>query len=214
MTARTRAVTVTIRTRTTAAAAGVLLTLTLGACGDTTDTQIPGTQPGLDQAAASTGEVAAEHNDADVEFAQLMIVHHEGAIGMADLAVGTASTDAVRALAERISAAQGPEIDRMSSWLTAWGEDTEADMDGMDHGGMDMGGMDQPAAMAELEGLSGAEFDRRVLELMIEHHDGAIEMARTELADGASPQALALARSIIDDQTAEIAEMEGMLEEL
>ena len=71
----------------------------------------------------------------------------------------------------------------MTSWLEAWGEDTMP-MDGMDHtdhGGMDMEGMSQEEAMAELEGLSGTEFDRRFLELMIAHHQGAVEMAQSQL---------------------------------
>src|SRR5690625_2945483 len=116
-------------------------------------------------------------------FAQMMIVHHEGAIEMADLAVEQASSEEVRSLAERIYAAQGPEIEEMTSWLEAWGEDT-APMGGMEgHGGMDMEGMSQEEAMAELESLSGAEFDRRFLELMIAHHRGAVDMAQSELDD-------------------------------
>jgi len=145
-----------------------------------------------------------------------MIIHHQGAIEMADLAVDRAGSEEVRALAERISAAQGPEIDEMTSWLKAWGEEgpQDADMGGMDHGGMDMGGMDMESAMAELDGLSGAEFDRAFLEMMTEHHRGAIEMAETHLADGAYAEARELARTIIDDQTREITEMENVLRTL
>src|SRR5690625_2266046 len=149
-------------------------------------------------------------------FAQMMIVHHEGAIEMADLAVEQASSEEVRSLAERIYAAQGPEIEEMTSWLEAWGEDT-APMGGMEgHGGMDMEGMsqEQEEAMAELESLSGAEFDRRFLELMIAHHRGAVDMAQSELDDGENPQALELAQTIIDDQQAEITEMEELLQGL
>lgn len=83
-------------------------------------------------------------------------------------------------------------------------------MDHTGHGGMDMDGMSQDEAMAELEGLSGTEFDRRFLELMVAHHEGAFEMAQTQLADGESPQALELAQQIIDDQQAEISQMEDM----
>ncbi|MDD9208082.1 DUF305 domain-containing protein, partial [Georgenia sp. 10Sc9-8] len=170
----------------------------------------------------STGqtEVDEAHNDADTMFAQMMIVHHEGAIEMADLAIEQAATEEVRTLAEGISVAQGPEIEEMTAWLQAWGEDT-APMDdgGMDHGGMDMEGMDmegmdQGEAMTELKALSGAEFDRRFLELMIAHHQGAVTMAETELDQGENPQALDLAQRIIDDQTTEIALMEEMLQDL
>ncbi len=84
----------------------------------------------------------------------------------------------------------------------------------MDHGGMDMEGMSQEEAMAELESLSGAEFDQRFLELMIAHHRGAVDMAQEELDGGENPQALELAQTIIDDQQAEITEMEQLLETL
>ncbi|WNB87001.1 DUF305 domain-containing protein [Cellulomonas sp. ATA003] len=205
----------TLKTRIAAAGGTLALAVTLAACGGSSEGTDPTVAP---EATTGTSEetaaVDAAHNDADVEFAQMMIIHHEGAIEMADLAVSNASTGEVRALAENISAAQGPEIDEMNSWLEAWGEEpaAEGDMGGMDHGGMDMGGMDQEAAMDELAALSGADFDQRFLELMIEHHRGAVDMAEAELADGENPQALELAQTIIDAQTTEIAEMEQMLQ--
>ncbi|WP_237565422.1 DUF305 domain-containing protein [Ornithinimicrobium cavernae] len=151
------------------------------------------------------------HTEADTEFAQMMIVHHEGAIEMADLAIEKAGSDEVRTLAEGISAAQGPEIDTMTSWLQSWDEDTAPHHGGMEMDGMEMGGMSQEEVMAELESLSGQEFDRRFLELMIEHHRGAVEMAATELEDGQNPQARGLSEQIIEDQKAEISEMEELL---
>jgi len=211
----------TLKNRLMTASGAAALALTLAACGGGTD-EPAGTaaetsasteaSPGATSAdAPADGEVDAAHNDADTMFAQMMIVHHEGAIEMADLAVENAGSEEVRTLAEGISAAQGPEIEQMTSWLEAWGEDT-APMDGMEgHGGMDMEGMSQEEAMAELGNLSGAEFDKRFLELMTAHHEGAVEMSETELADGENPQALELAQKIIDDQQAEIAEMEQML---
>ncbi|WP_228266483.1 DUF305 domain-containing protein [Ornithinimicrobium ciconiae] len=153
------------------------------------------------------------HNEADTEFAQMMIVHHEGAIEMADLAIENADTEQVRTLAENISAAQGPEIEKMTSWLRAWAEDMVSEHGGMDHGGMQMDGMSQEEAMTELRSLSGAEFDGRFLELMIEHHLGAVEMAQSELENGENPQARQLAEQIIQDQQSEISVMEQMLQQ-
>lgn len=218
--------TVTTTRRTALTAAATLATaLVLGACSEAAD---PAATPTTAATATAATEAADEatsesttdesttdsaHNVADTEFAQMMIVHHEGAVEMADLAASDASTAEVRALGERISAAQGPEIDLMTSWLDAWGEAgaAEQSMDGMDHGGMDMGGLSQEEAMAELESADGADLDRRFLELMIEHHRGAIEMAEGQLDEGADPAAVALAEQIIADQEAEIAEMEELL---
>ena len=66
--------------------------------------------------------------------------------------------------------------------------------------------------MAELEEASGPEFDQMFLTMMIRHHEGAIEMAKTEQDEGENPDALALAEKIEADQTAEIETIEGLLE--
>ena len=204
-----------VKTRMTAVGGALALAVVLSACAGQESA------PAASSASSAPSESAAasvndSHNDADVTFTQNMVVHHEGAVLMADLAGRTASTAEVKTLAERISAAQGPEIREMQSWLVAWGEQSAADVDmgGMDMGGMDMGGLSQTEAMAELKAVTGAEFDRRFLELMIEHHRGAIEMSESQLAAGSNPQALELAQSIIGAQKAEITKMEQLLQGL
>lgn len=192
------------------AGTAIVVSLTLAACSGGGTTAPDATPTSAASTSPATGEAGATHNDADTMFAQMMIVHHEGAIEMADLAIEQAESEEVRSLAEGISAAQGPEIEKMTSWLETWGEETSP-MGGMDHGGMDMDGMSQEEAMAELADLSGADFDRRFLELMIAHHEGAVEMAQAELQDGQDPQALALAEQIVADQEAEIDEMQQLL---
>ncbi|GGC07291.1 DUF305 domain-containing protein [Cellulomonas carbonis] len=207
--------TTTTRRRLAATASALALAATLTACAGDAD-EAPASTSSSQDAQAGSDAAATEHNDADTQFAQMMIIHHEGAVEMADLAVERAESPDVVALAERISAAQGPEIELMSDWLDAWGEDPagDADMSGMDHGGMDMEGMDQDEAMGSLSELEGTDFDRSFLDLMAAHHRGAIEMAEEHLEDGVNPEALELSETIIEDQRAEIAEMEEMLEGL
>ena len=201
---------------TTAAAAGFLLTVTLAACGTTPVEEEAAPAEQSASPAAEDSVSAAVHNDADTKFSQMMIVHHEGAVEMAELAIERADSAEVRALAERIAVAQGPEIETMTSWLGAWGEEHPAEMDmgGMDHGGMEMDGMDQETVMAELSELSGGDFDRRFLELMTAHHRGAIEMAEEHRGDGENPEAVRLSGAIIDAQTLEITEMTNLLRAL
>ena len=166
--------------------------------------------------ASSSASDMVEHNDADVAFVQGMLPHHEGALTMAQLADGRASDPRVLDLADRIEAAQGPEIETMTGWLEEWGEPLpEEDMGGMDHGsgGMDMEGMTEED-MTALDSTSGAEFDRMFLEMMIPHHQGAVDMAETEIADGSNPDAVDMAREIVESQTAEIEEMQTLLTEL
>lgn len=165
-----------------------------------------------DTNAGSSASQSAEFNDADVTFAQGMIVHHEGALEMAQMADDRAQDPRVLDLADRIEAAQDPEIQTMTGWLEDWDQPTSADKSGgmnMDGG---MGGMNMD--MSGLEAASGAEFDRMWLEMMTEHHRGAVDMAKTEVADGENADAIALAEQIVESQSAEIDEMETLLTEL
>jgi uncharacterized protein (DUF305 family) len=190
--------------RKTLAVTAIVVSAALGltACADDT-----GTSPSADS------DTSSQFNDADVAFAQSMIPHHEQAIEMAELAADRAQSSEVRQLAADIEAAQGPEIDQMNAWLDQWGQDATA-AGSMDHGDMghgDTGGMMTEDDLTMLGGADGAEFDRMFLEMMIEHHEGAVDMARTEQASGENPDAVALAEQVETDQEAEIAKMEELL---
>ena len=142
----------------------------------------------------------AEFNVADETFAMEMIGHHQQAVEMADIVLAKADIDSqVLELAANIKAAQQPEIDLMTDWLETWGVDM-SDMGGMDHGG----GMMSDEDMDTLTAATGAEASALFLDQMVEHHEGAIEMAEGELDDGKNADAVELAQKIIDDQTAEI----------
>ncbi|GAA1080604.1 DUF305 domain-containing protein [Nocardiopsis metallicus] len=182
-------------------AAAFAATVFLAACGGAEEDSAP-------PASETSEQGDSEFNDADVMFAQMMIPHHEQATAMAELAQGRAG-DEVQALAEDIKAEQGPEIEQMNALLEAWGHEPMEDMEGMDHDGM--AGMMSEEQMAELETAEGGEFDTMFLEMMIEHHEGAIDMAQTQMVEGTNPEARALAQDIIDAQRAEIELMNEML---
>ncbi|PPK66384.1 DUF305 domain-containing protein [Actinokineospora auranticolor] len=139
------------------------------------------------------------HNTADVTFAQGMVPHHRQAVAMAELVEGRGAGPAVVDLAERIKRAQAPEITTLTERLNAWGEPTEHPAG---HGGSEM---------ADLGTATGPDFDRRWLSMMITHHEGAVRMAETELADGADPDTRELAGRIVAAQKAEIDEMRALL---
>jgi uncharacterized protein (DUF305 family) len=157
-------------------------------------------------ACGSSANTAAPDLKADVTFAQNMVPHHEQALEMAKLVPSRSTNEKVRGLAERVEKAQGPEITQMNEWLKQWGATTR-----QDHEGHDMAGMMSHDDMAKLEGSSGAEFDRRWLDLMIKHHEGAVEMAKTELDQGQDDNAKKLAQAVADGQQQEITEMKDLL---
>lgn len=159
----------------------------------------------------ATGAAAA-FGDADVEFAQGMIAHHEQAIEMAEMALdpSVGARPEVVDLATRIRAAQDPEIDQMTAWLEGWGASIVMDTsDG--HDMSSMAGMMSVEQMDALSQATGADFDRMWLEMMIEHHEGAIVMAEEAAANGTDAGVLALAAEIVATQQAEIDEMRALL---
>ncbi|MDX2358378.1 DUF305 domain-containing protein [Dietzia sp. PP-33] len=191
-----------------------------------------------DGSGAETGGDEAEPSMADVRFARMMIPHHEQAIEMSDIILARDDVpDDVRDLAEHIKADQAPEIEQFERWLEQWGEPTGPRGDHGGHGmgdrsagdmGEDMGermgdqmgdadgmgmmdGMLSPREMQELSDAEGADAVRLFLERMIDHHEGAIDMAEAQVADGTYPPAVDLAREIIATQQREIDDMRGML---
>jgi uncharacterized protein (DUF305 family) len=164
--------------------------------------------------AASAPASQGRHNTADVTFAQGMIPHHRQAVEMADLAPDRAQSAEVKKLAADIKKAQAPEIEKLSGWLTSWGETVPAEgaMDHSMHGGMEgMEGMMSAEEMTALGNASGKAFDTAFMEMMIKHHEGAVEMAKTEQADGAHTPARKMAADIIASQSAEIEQMKKLL---
>lgn len=157
-------------------------------------------------ACGGNAQPSAVFNGADVTFATMMIPHHEQAVEMAELA-GTRASDAeIKDLARKIKGAQDPEIQTMKGWLSAWGKSG-----GMSH---DMPGIMSAEDMKKLEAVKGAAFDKQFAQLMIAHHNGAIEMARTEQSQGSNPEAKALARTIETAQQAEVAQLRQILDRL
>lgn len=175
----------------------------LSACGAAEDTT-----PGH---GGSSTTAPAGAQDRDVTFAQEMIPHHAQALEMAELVPNRSENPQVRDLAERISKAQDPEINQMRDMLSRWG--APAPTTSAEHGGgHDGAGMMTADEMTQLGKAGGTEFDKLWLGMMIRHHEGAIEMAKDELAKGGDAEAKALAQKIIDGQQAEITEMQDLIQ--
>jgi len=190
---------------------------------------VPG-GPGDDASTAAPGEVEAPAppapNEADLEFLAMMVPHHAQAVEMAELADRYATSRPVRALADRIRAAQGPEIVLMSTLLEEAGAQAHGDHEGHDTGemegmegmgdmeDMDMSGMPGMLTDTQLDALAqarGRAFDRLFLQRMIQHHEGALTMAGTVAVDGVDLRVSELAADITLGQTAEIDRMRELL---
>lgn len=208
------------------AAAGLLLLGGLAACTSTDperEEAAPVVQlgaPGESGTTLSPEEVEAAtepvHTDADVEFVQTMIPHHQQALEMTALVADRAADPGLSDLAERIEVSQLAEIEQLEQWLTSRGEAVEGMHAGHGggHAGHAMPGMLTAEQLDRLEQARGRRFDRLFLQSMIRHHEGAVVMVETLLAGGEGGQeseVFQLAGHIGTDQQVEIAAMKRRL---
>ena len=162
-----------------------------------------GMHSGMDHGVTTTSDFSTS----ELHFAQMMIPHHQQAIDMSDLAMKNSQNPQILDLAKKIKAAQGPEIDQMKNWLTKSGLDANAPHSMM------MDGMLSDSDMESLKKAQGVTFDKLFLSGMISHHEGAIAMAQM-IDESENSEVKALAQSIISSQTAEIAAMKSLLNQL
>ena len=174
----------------------------------------------------------AAYTEADVAFMQGMIHHHAQALEMTALIPDRTETPAIRQMGLRMEISQKDEIGLMERWLRDRGLEIPEwrpmvpgmpGHEGMDHGAMDHGamghdmmpGMLTPDQMAQLEAAEGRDFDRLFLELMIQHHEGALTMVRDLYnSPGAAQESIVyhFASEVDADQGIEIRRMRELLE--
>ena len=196
-----------IPARLVAALAAAAATLFLSSCGSSQSDGHPETKP--TDTPVITGQPAGYNAD-DIAFATNMIPHHKQAIELSALVPDRSTNPQLIDLAKKISAEQQPEINVMNVFLVQWKENPDTDSGHGGHGNA-MQGMVDDATMAKLKSLNGADFDKLWLESMISHHQGAIEMAKTEIANGENVDAKSMANNIVTTQEAEIGQMKQML---
>lgn len=154
------------------------------------------------------------HNEVDISFVEHMIPHHRQALKMAELAPDRASDSRVLALAERVMAAQGPELVALEGWLTQRGLPVPEESTGGEHSHGSMPGMVTPFQMQLLEDSEGREFDELFLVYMGNHHAGAVGMAEPVALGGLDTVAIEVAADISVTQSAEINRMRDILDDL
>ncbi|SEG76858.1 Uncharacterized conserved protein, DUF305 family [Saccharopolyspora kobensis] len=165
--------------------------------------------------AGTANAAAPAHNDVDAEFAAMMIPHHYQAILMSQLAPERASDPALKSLADRIRTEQGLEIKMLQGWQgrnalpvtdapTAYEE-----MLGMPEMIEHMG-MATREEMEQLATLSGPDFDRMFLDLMIPHHEGAVGMLQHVILHGSDQDLNQMAQDMMSGQKAQLAIMREM----
>lgn len=176
----------------------VTLAVVLSACG--------GSGPAVSSEGTPSAVSSDDLNVVDEMFVEMMLPHHEQAIVMSAMALDpmVGARSEVVELARQITTVQEAEVAVLTDIASMMGTS------GDDHSHM-MKGMLSKEELDELATLRGAEFDRRWLEAMIAHHEGAIEMAEDVLRDGSNGQIRDLATNVVGTQQAEIDLMRALL---
>ena len=165
----------------------------------------------------------SQYSEADVEFMQGMMLHHVQALQMTRMVPARSGREDIPLLARRIDLSQEAEIEQMRQWLEERGEPVPSLLAEHDHGdvtvpdGELMPGMLTPEQLLELQRADGEDFDRRFLESMIFHHEGAVTMVEdlfgTE-GGGTDIAVSVFANHVVADQTIEIGRMQRILDEM
>ncbi|KES03098.1 lipoprotein [Streptomyces toyocaensis] len=148
-------------------------------------------------------------NSADVTYARMMIEHHAQALEMTALVPDRAESPKIVKLAERIAAAQEPEIKAMKGWLKSHDKAERDGGHGHDHAAMP--GMATQAQLGQLRAAEGKAFDQLFLTLMITHHQGAITMSTEVKGQGNNIRIEEMADDVVAQQTSEINRMRDLM---
>lgn len=156
------------------------------------------------------------HTAADVQFMQYMILHHRQALRMTELVPDRSRREDIPLLARRIEISQDAELEQMIAWLEERNAEIPPPGGEEAHAGH-LPGMLTEADLERLEASEGRRFDRRFLEAMIRHHEGALRMVE-QLQEvpgaGQEPEIAVFAGHVVADQEIEIRRMEALLREL
>lgn len=199
-----------LRHRITGSIAVVILGVSMVSCA-AQDQNAP-TAPRTDKdgtAVAAGAKQPAEVNGVDLHFLAMMTPHHQQAVEMSEIILASKGTSAATAdLATRIKVGQQKEIDTMVGWAKQWNQQNLM----RQHANHIANGMLTPEQLNQLKTLTGEEADTRFLQLMHFHHAGAVAMTQDQIDNGGYQPLVDLAQQMIDVQTAEMQEMERLLQ--
>jgi uncharacterized protein (DUF305 family) len=188
----------------------LLIAFVVSACGGTAS---QGQAPQSSDSPAITGQPAAFNAD-DMAFANDTIMLYRQSTELTALAPQRSSDSELIALAAQIAAAHGPNLEIMKVLLVQWNSGTDTGTDpgtGTGQGGQrnPVAGVVDDATMAQLNTLSGPQFDALWLRSMIGLQKGTVALAEAEIAHGTNVDAVATARRLVDTERARTGQLQA-----
>lgn len=144
--------------------------------------------------------------DPDNDFAMMMMMHHQGAINMANAELKDGNDATMKDVAQMMITAQTAEITQLNTFLQGHAPHLNVP----DFDSKMMMGMEKMGRNADLQIING-NTDHDFAMLMIGHHQSAIEMAQMELDYGTHEEMKTMASKIIEEQQKEIKDLQEWL---
>ncbi len=153
--------------------------------------------------------------DFDIDFANMMIPHHQSAVDMAEMYLPKSKDEKIKTMAQNIITAQKKEIDELKNLIANHkpADTKERHSDAGHEGGNHNELMDaMTKMMSTMKGLKmSGDTDKDFVTMMIPHHQSAVEMAENEISHGKHVAMKTFAQKVINDQTKEIKEFNDWL---
>lgn len=173
------------------ATAGALLAMLLVGCSS-----------GQSSSPMSPTSAAPSFNDADVRFVVDAGTHLTATLSAAQLADGRSTSPDVAALAAKIIALRGPEVDTVAGWVRTWGrQGADLAHDSLEQSQQEQTGGLSAEAMSKLSALSGRRFDRLFLSTLLKHLAQGRTIWSAEVRQGIDPEATRLADEIAQEES-------------
>lgn len=151
-------------------------------------------------------DMAKMTDDPEIDFATMMVMHHQGAISMSNLELSVGTNDSLKRTAQKIINEQQQEIQQLKTILSGITVDNTDTVFTAEH----KAGMEKMGKTADVQIITG-DIDNDFATLMMVHHQSAIDNASSYLHHGNNAQLKTIANKIITSQTMEIEELANWL---
>jgi uncharacterized protein (DUF305 family) len=158
-------------------------------------------QPSMDKMNSMTTT-----GDFDVDFANTMIEHHQGAIDMAEVEIAQGKDEKMKSMAQKISADQKKEQQELRDFVASYKPS------GMKHGEGELK-KSMTSAMDQMKSMQmTGDTDKDFATMMMHHHEHGVAMAKMEVEHGMSSKLKGMAQKSITKQNQEIKELNNWLD--